>query len=182
MNGINSPINGAPSGRRAPCFLLSARTFAGFREQQVRTQWEEQGQRRGLVCRHTWAQSSWAHPMPLPWTQWGQLSLRVVTAGFYGRSRSVKPTARWPGSDWSKSTILPYLSRTITQEWNCPSFSPPTIKFHSIIVGKMQSCSSSQMLSLQTALYKPMVKPEWLMSPAKQLYLWPSCIKPALSI
>lgn len=79
--------------------------------------------------------------------------------------------------------VVPYLSGIIIQEWSCPSLcSSPPLNYIQSLHGECSPCTSSQMLSLQAFSYKLMLKPEWLMRLAKQLYLWPDCIKLALSI
>lgn len=79
--------------------------------------------------------------------------------------------------------VVPYLSGIIIQERSCPSVcSSPPLNYIQSLHRECSPCASSQMLSLQAFSYKLMLKPEWLMRLAKQLYLWPDCIKLALSI
>lgn len=79
--------------------------------------------------------------------------------------------------------VVPYLLGIIIQEWSCPSVcSSPPLNYIQSLHGECSPCARSQMLSLQAFSYKLMLKPEWLMRLAKQLYLWPDCIKLALSI
>lgn len=100
---------------------------------------------------------------------------RLLYPGSVGERFFIK----WIDNGWSKSgsCTLSIWDHNSGTKLPFPLLLP-TIKLHSITV--WPACS--QMLSLQAFSYKLMLKPEWLMRLAKQLYLWPDCIKLALSI
>lgn len=170
--------------RRAAQFVILSSTFPQCCPGSLGTRWKRcltsnqpHTDARG---NHDTLSQTW-HPPTRPCN--GVLSFlrgRHLCPGYAGERLFIK----WTDNRGDQSlAVVPYLSGIIIREWSCPSVcSSPPLNYIQSLHRECSPCARSQMLSLQAFSYKLMLKPEWLMSLAKQLYLWPDCIKLALSI